>query len=139
MGTVHPIRVEGMKELQRALKELDGESQKEIRVALNEVAVTVAQGAARRVPVRTGAARESLRAMSSQRETRISAGGRKAPWYGWLDFGGAVGRNNSVRRPFVRQGRYIFPTIGANRDGLARAVRDALVALARRKGLEVDD
>jgi hypothetical protein len=146
-----PIAVEGMKDLQRALKDLDGESQKEIRVALNEVAATVAQGASRRVPVRTGRARGSLRAMSSQRETRISAGGRKAPYYGWLDFGGTVGKGRiaggekkraaaagSVKRPWFEGGRYIYPTIAANRDSLAKAVEKQLVDLARRKGLEVD-
>lgn len=137
MTLVKPIAVQGMKELQRALKELDGESQKQIRVALNTVADTVAQGAARRVPVKTGKARASLRAMSSQRETRIAAGGRKAPYYGWLDFGGRIGRNKSVARPFVPGGRYIWPTIAANRDNLAGAVDKALKDLARSKGLEV--
>lgn len=137
MTLVKPIAVQGMKELQRALKDLDGESQKEIRVALNTVAETVAQGAARRVPVRSGKARATLRAMSSQRETRISAGGRKAPYYGWLDFGGRIGKDKSVSRKFVRGGRYIWPTIGANRDALAGAIEKALVDLARSKGLEV--
>jgi len=134
---VRPIAVEGMRDLQRALRELDGESQKEIRVAFNAVAETVAQGAARRVPKRTGKARASLRAQSSQRETRIAAGGRKAPYYGWLDFGGRIGRDKATVRPFVRQGRYIWPTIAANRDNLAQAVEKALVDLARSKGLEV--
>lgn len=133
-----PIAVEGMKDLQRALKELDGESQKEIRVALNSVADTVAQGASRRVPSRSGKARASLRAMSSQRETRISAGGRKAPYYGWLDFGGRIGRDKATVRPFVKGGRYIWPTISANRDNLAAAVQKALVDLAKSKGLTVD-
>jgi len=137
VALVRPIAVEGMRDLQRALRELDGESQKEIRVALNAVAETVAQGAARRVPKRTGKARASLRAQSSQRETRIAAGGRKAPYYGWLDFGGRIGRDKATVRPFVRQGRYIWPTIAANRDNLAQAVEKALVDLARSKGLEV--
>jgi hypothetical protein len=133
-----PIAVEGMKDLQRALKDLDGESQKEIRVALNEVAATVAQGASRRVPVRSGRARGSLKAMSSQRETRISAGGRKAPYYGWLDFGGRIGRDKATVRPFVPAGRYIWPAVAANRDGIAKAIEEALTDLARRKGFEVD-
>lgn len=137
MTLVKPIAVTGMKELQRALKDMDGESQKEIRVALNTVAATVVQGAARRVPVRTGKARSSLKAMSSQTETRIKAGGRKAEYYGWLDFGGRVGRKKSVARPVLRQGRYIWPTVAANRANLATAVQKALVDLARSKGLEV--
>lgn len=137
MTLVKPIAVTGMKELRKALKDMDGESQKEIRVALNRVADTVAQGAARRVPVRSGKARATLRAMSSQTETRISAGGRKAPYYGWLDFGGRIGRNKSQLRPFFEGGRYIYPTIAANRDSLAKAVDKQLKDLARSKGLEV--
>lgn len=137
MTLVKPISVHGMKELQRALKELDGESQKEIRTALNTVADTVVQGAARRIPTRSGKARASLRSMSSQRETRIKGGGRKAPYLGWLEFGGRIGKDKSVSRPFVRGGRYIWPTIAANRQNLADAIQKALVDLARSKGLEV--
>ena len=135
MSFDNPIAVKGMVELQRALKDLDGESQKEIRVELNKIAETVASGAARRVPVRSGKARASLRAKSSQRETKASAGGRKAPYYAWLDFGGKTGRKKSVRRPFVRSGRYLYPTVGANRDTLVAAIAKALTDLARRKGL----
>lgn len=137
MALIRPIVVEGMKDLQRALKEMDGESQKEIRVALNAVAATVAQGAARRVPTRTGRARASIREMSSQRETRIVAGGRRAPYYAWLDFGGTIGRARSVKRRYVVGGRYLYPTIAANRDGLARAIQKQLEDLAKSKGLEV--
>jgi hypothetical protein len=155
MTLVRPISVQGMKELRKALRDMDGESQKEIRVALNQVAAGVAQGAARRVPVRTGKARATLRAMSSQTETRIAAGGKKAPYYGWLDFGGTVGHGRvaggskklaggatgghagATKRPWFPGGRYIYPTIAANRDSLAKAVEKQLVELARSKGLEV--
>lgn len=130
-----PIAVHGMKELQKALKDLDGESQKEIRLVLNDVAKTVAQGAAMRVPARTGRARASLRASSSQRESRVSAGGRKASYYGWLDFGGKTGRNKSVHRRFVPGGRYLYPTIAANRDSLVNAIAQSLNDLAKKKGL----
>lgn len=138
MALVKAIAVEGMKDLQAALKAMDGESQKEIRVALNRVAETVVAGAARRVPVRSGRARASLKAASSQRETRVGAGGRKAPYYGWLDFGGRIGRDKSQRRPFVAGGRYIWPAVAANREALARAVDEQLKSLARSKGLRVD-
>lgn len=138
MSAVDPIKVKGLVEFQRALKQMDGESQKQLRVVLNSVAETVAAGAARRVPVRTGRARASLRAQSSQREARVSGGSKKAPYYGWLDFGGRIGRNKSVRRPFVQSGRYIYPTMNANRDGITTALEAGLNALARDAGLVVD-
>lgn len=138
MSVIEPIKVEGLVEFQRALKQMDGESQKKLRVVLNTVGDSIAQGAARRVPTRTGAARASLRASSSQREARVSGGSRKVPYYGWLDFGGAVGKDKSVKRRFITAGRYIYPTLSANRDSITKALDKALTDLARDAGLKVN-
>lgn len=127
----------GLKEFQRALKQMDGESQKQLRAVLNTAAETVARGASRRVPRRTGRAAASLRAQSSQREARAVGGSRKAPYYGWLDFGGRIGRDKSQRRPFVVGGRYLYPAFAANRDPIYRALQTGLADLAARAGLEV--
>lgn len=139
MSAVDPIKVDGLKEFQRALKQMDGESQKQLRVVLNSAATTVATGAARRVPRRTGRAAASLRAMSSQREARVMGGSKKVPYYGWLDFGGRIGRDKSQRRAFVPAGRYMYPTFAANRDSIYTALQRGLADLARNAGLEVTD
>lgn len=139
MSAVDPIKVTGLREFQRALKQMDGESQKQLRVVLNQSAETVARGAARRVPTLTGRARASLRAMSSQREARVMGGSKKVSYYGWLDFGGRIGRDKSQRRPFVQAGRYMYPTFAANRDSIYRALQAGLADLARNAGLEVTD
>lgn len=133
---IKPIRIEGLREFQAALKGIDGEAQKELRVVLNNVTEVVASAATRRVPRRTGRAAASLRAQSSQREAKVVGGSGKVPYYGFLDFGGRVGRNKSVSRPFVRSGRYLWPAVAANRDTLAKALQEGLVALARKHGLE---
>jgi hypothetical protein len=132
-----PIKITGLREFQRALKQMDGETQKQLRVVLNETADTIAKAAARRVPTRTGRAKASLRAMSSQREARVMGGSRKAPYYGWLDFGGHTGKNRSVRRPFVPGGRYMYPAFAANRDPIYAALQKSLADLARNAGLGV--
>jgi hypothetical protein len=137
VSTIDPIKVSGLKEFQRALKQMDGESQKQLRVVLNQSAETVAVGAARRVPRRTGRAAASLRAQSSQREARVMGGSKKVPYYGWLDFGGRIGRDKSQRRPFVQSGRYMYPTFAANRDSIYKALQKGLAELARTAGLEV--
>lgn len=139
MGTIEPIKVAGLREFQRALKMMDGESQKKLRVVLNEAATTVARGAGRRVPRRTGRAGASVRAMSSQREARVMGGSNKVPYYPWLDFGGRVGRDRSVSRPFVQGGRYMYPTFSANRDSIYKALQKSLSDLAREAGLAVTD
>lgn len=139
MSFPDPIKVDGLRDFQRALKQMDGESQKQLKVVLDEAATTVASGAARRVPTRTGRAKASLRARSSQREARVMGGSKKVPYYGWLDFGGRIGRDKATRRPFVQGGRYIYPTYSANSDTIARALSEGLADLARRAGLSVSD
>lgn len=132
-----PIKITGLQEFQRALKAMDGESQKKLRLVLNEAAAVVVGGAARRVPVRTGAARASLRAQSSQREAKVIGGSKKAPYYGWLDFGGRIGRDKSQRRPFIAAGRYMYPAFSANRESIHKALERRLQELVREAGLEV--
>jgi hypothetical protein len=134
---IKPIEISGLRELQRALRELDGESQKKLRLVLNEAAETVIGGARRRVPDRSGKARGSLKARSGQREAIVMGGGRKAPYYPWLDFGGKVGRDRSVQRTFVKSGRYLYPSWAASRRSVLEALAEAITDLAREAGLEV--
>lgn len=136
MTVIEPIRIDGLRQFQAALKQMDGESQKQLKVALDNVSRVVATAAARRVPRRSGRAAASLRAQSSQREARVLGGSKKVPYYGWLDFGGRIGKNKSVHRPFVRSGRYLWPAVAANRAPLEKALQDALLTLARDAGLE---
>jgi hypothetical protein len=118
---------------------MDGESQKQLKVALDGAATTVAMAAARRVPRKTGKAAASVRARSSQREARVMGGSKKVPYYGWLDFGGRIGRDKSQRRPFVAGGRYMYPAFSANRDPIYAALQKSLAELARKAGLEVSN
>lgn len=142
MGAIDPIKVKGIRELQAALKDLDGETQKQLRVVFNRIAETVAAGASRRVPVRSGRARASVKVASSQREARIKAGGTRVPYYPWLDFGGQAPGNKTHgargKRRFVADGRYLYPTYSANRDSIRPALERELIGLARAAGLEVD-
>lgn len=138
MATVNPIAITGLRDLQAALKAMDGESQKQLRVVLNQAAQAVVGGASRRVPTRTGTARKSIRAASGQREAKVAGGSKKAAYYGWLDFGGATGPKRSVKRPFITKGRYIYPAYDANRESIGKALQKSIVDLCRNVGLEVD-
>lgn len=138
MATIAPISIKGLRELQAALKQMDGETQKQLRVVFNDAAQTVVGGASRRVPARTGAARQSLRVSSSQREAKVSGGSKRVAYYGWLDFGGKTGRHRSVSRPFVKDGRYIYPAYHANKASIGAALEKGITELCRNAGLEVD-
>ena len=102
------IRVEGLNEFVKNLKTLDRNLPKAVRVAFNEAADVVVQDARPRVPKRSGRARRSVRVASTQTKARVRGGGSKAPYYPWLDFGGRVGRNKSVKRAFLKDGRFIY-------------------------------
>jgi hypothetical protein len=131
------IRVTGLKEFQASLRRMDSDLPKQLRIALNGVSELVVDKTRPEIPSRSGAARASLKVRSSQREARIAAGGRKAPYYPWLDFGGKTGIDRSVDRPFYREGRYIYPTLRKNRDKITAVMVTALSDLAASAGLEV--
>lgn len=131
------ITINGLRELQRALKNAEDATPKMLRLALNQSAEVVLDYARPQVPTKSGAARGSMKVRSTQREARVSAGGTRAPWYPWLDFGGAVGRNNSVKRPFYKEGRYIYPTLRKRHDEIIEVMGEALAGVVREAGLEV--
>lgn len=131
------ITISGLKEFQKSLRKMDADLPKSLRLALNQASELVIDKARPEIPTRSGAARASLKVRSSQKEARIAAGGRRAPYYPWLDFGGKVGRNNSVHRPFYKEGRYIYPALRKNREEIQGVLEQALVELATGAGLEV--
>lgn len=138
MSLIEPIRIDGLRDLQRALKQADGESQKKLRLVLNRAADIViddARGLVPRGP--SGNARASLKAKSGQREAVAVGGSRKAEYYPWLDFGGRVGRNRSVERRFIKEGRYLYPSWSKNRKRILETMADEITEVARAVGLEV--
>jgi hypothetical protein len=129
------IRIEGLREFQAALRKMDKGLPRQIRIVLNETADLVASPAKARVPRRSGRAAASIRVASSQREAKVKGGGGRVPYYGWLEFGGAVGRRHSVRRPFVKEGRYLYPAYESRRSRIEPTMLKGLEDLARRSGV----
>jgi hypothetical protein len=132
-----PIHIEGLREFSQGLKRLDDDMPKVLRLGLNSVAGVVVDQAQPRVASRSGRARRSVRAKSTRTAVRVAGGGKRVPYYGWLDYGGKVGRSRSVVRPFNKQGRYIYPAYYANRDKFDVMLEDALIDVARQAGMEV--
>lgn len=130
------IRITGLKEFKRHLRQLDSTLPKGLRLAGNKAAEIVVAEAKPRVPRRTGRAAGSVRAASTQASARVKGGGARVPYYPWLDFGGSVGRNNSVHRPFLKEGRYIWKAFADRRAAVQDELKDALVDVARKAGLE---
>jgi hypothetical protein len=131
------VEVTGLKEFNRSLKSLDSDLPKATRIALNGCADFLIAQTRPQIPRRTGRAANSLKARSTRTSVRIGVGGRQAPYYPWLDFGGRVGRAKSVHRPFYTEGRYLYPTLRKNRDEFTKIMEGAILEVARSAGLEV--
>lgn len=105
-------------------------------VAVERIAEDVLSAARRKVPRgRSGAARASLKVMGSSGTETLSAGGRKAPYFGWLDFGGRTGaRGGRGRRPYKRGGRYIYPALASLDTTITRHLEAAAAETLRAGG-----
>jgi hypothetical protein len=88
-----------------------------------------------RVPHRSGRAASSLTLLESQGRATVRAGGSRAPWYSWLDFGGAVGRGGATVRPFVRGGRYLYPGLRAKAPDIDTAQHATVSTVITAAGL----
>jgi hypothetical protein len=133
------LQVSGLKEFRKALKAAGDDMPKALRVAMNKAAELVVDEARPDVPQESGAARKSIRPQSTGTAVRVTAGGRRAPYYPWLDFGGRVGRRKATVRPFSPDGRYLYPAYFKLRDSGAftDVMSAALVDVAAAAGLEV--
>lgn len=132
------VRVVGLAEFQRALRKLDAEAVKGLRLAANRSAEFLIDKVKPKVPRRSGRAAASLKPRSTRTAVRIAAGGPRAPHYPWLDFGGGVGPGKRSRRPFYSDGRYLYPTYHENKPQFQRILEAAIVEVAESAGLEVD-
>lgn len=131
------VSVEGLSQFGRSLRKLDADLPKGLRIALNGTADALIGWTRPKIPSRTGAARASLKAKSTRTAVRIGVGGRRAPYYPWLDFGGATGIRRSVQRRFYSEGRYLYPTLAEHRPDFTRILESALTGVAERAGLDV--
>lgn len=139
MAAIDPIKITGLAEFNRALRQVDKDLPKVLRQALNTGAGLVVEWAQPRVPSKSGKARRSVRATSTRTAAKVTGGGTRVPYYPWLDFGGRVGRKRSVHRAFDASGRYIYPGYQARREEINQALVDELIAVADQAGLVIDD
>lgn len=135
------IRIEGLREFTRSLKQIDGDLPKAVRLAANRAASIVVDDAKPKVPVGPSAGghvRNTLKAKSTRTAVRVSGGSKRNPYYGWLDFGGKVGKNRSVSRPFLKSGRFLWASWSDRSDDVIKEFESALVEVVESAGLDVE-
>lgn len=130
------IQIRGLNEFVKSLKSLDNDLPKALRVAFNAAGEQIVMEARSKVPSRSGRARASVRGSSTQKAFRIAGGSKRVPYYPWLDFGGTAPR--AGKRPYLKDGRYIYAAYFRHRDELAGRLESALLDAARAAGVEVD-
>lgn len=131
------IRIRGLAEFNRSLRQLDKSAPKALRLVANEAAESVVKDAQGEVPKLTGNASASIRAASTRTSARVKGGGAKVPYYGFLDYGGNVGRQHATHREFVKSGRYLYPAFSRNRDKVEESLGKGLKDIAEKSGLAV--
>ena len=132
---IDPVRIEGLREFQAALRDADDGLQKELRAVFNDAAGIVVDTARPRLPRRSGKLAATLRATSGQREAWVTLGKAKVPYAGWIEFGGRVGRKRSVRRMFIPGGRTLYPAVRRREEQIRDVMAEGLNRLADRAGL----
>lgn len=130
------VEVRGIREVRSALNQVDKELGRKLRDELAKVSEVVLDEARPHVARRTGSAVGSMKVRKQTAGAAIAVGGNKAPYYPWLDFGGRVGRNKSVQREFVKEGRYLYPAIKRKRRVIDDMLDEMLSRLLKQAGFE---
>lgn len=141
---VDRIRVEGLRDLQRALRAVDAALPKELRQANKEAAEVVAGAARANFAAGTGVAPKvvpSVKALAQQRSASVKIGGARYPYALGSEFGGGkYGPGNPTPRgghttqfpPFKKSGYALYPAIAEKRDEVVEAYAEALGRVAKR-------
>jgi hypothetical protein len=132
------IQVRGLAELNRALRRVDSDAPKALRLALNGVAQDLVDETKPQFPTVTGRAAASLKARSTRTSARVSVGNKRAAYVPWLIFGGQ-GRiaGRPAKREFIKEGRWLFPTLVRRREAVSTMLQEALNDVAKSAGLDV--
>lgn len=86
-GRVGKIEIDGLKETQRALREMNHELRFEMKETHLKAAQVVVDGAIRFVPFKTGALAKSIRAAATMTSGKVRAGSAAVPYAGPIHFG----------------------------------------------------
>jgi HK97 gp10 family phage protein len=138
------IRVEGLAALRRDLKRAEQiDARNDLRDGLKNAADIVAREAKSRVPTRSGAARDSIRATAGGNRAFVVGGKARVPYYGWLDFGTRTPRTGNSRSvgPWAgsgkgpEKGRFIYQALDAKERQVVEAVEEAVSTALRKVDL----
>ena len=121
------VSVDGARELRKALKTVGDEAKAGLKDVNLEVAEIVARAAVTKVPARSGALRETVRAAGAQTRASVKAGFKKVPYAGVIHFGFPA--RGILPQPFL------YDALDARRDEVMDAYTDGIADLIKKNGL----
>lgn len=146
MADIGPrVVVTGLRDLNKALKAADTEAADAMKASMKSIAEIVVADVQARVPHLTGAARASYKPRGGVKGAGIAFGSARAPYVAFLEFGNkvgagaGVGRGDTVPRPFVKGGRYLYPAIEANMRDIEQKVGDAIDGILATYGYKTEE
>jgi hypothetical protein len=81
------LEIEGLRDVQKAMKNFSDDSRNDMKETHRKAGQLVVDGAARLVPVRSGALLASLRSAPTQRQGKVRLGSAAVPYAGPIHFG----------------------------------------------------
>lgn len=102
------VKARGLDGFQADLEVAENAFVSGVRDLMSELASDVGSDARRRAfPDKlTGASAGSIRAQGP-----VVRAGDGVPWYGFADFGGTAGVKRSIKRRYIKGGRWLFPAV----------------------------
>ncbi len=125
------IRIDGLRELTRALKTVEDGLQREVNGVFKRAANKVVSAARGRIRSRSGRLAGSLKPFGTQRAAGARMGSAGVPYAGPYEFGGYP-----AGRPYVAAGRAIYPTFKSMAPSVRADVTRELNDLIRKAGLD---
>lgn len=136
MPAVESIRVEGLRDFQRELRQMHKEWPRELRKAAKKAADLVAEKTRSSFASRDGVAPKvapSVKALAQQRSASVRIGGEKYPYAMGAEFGSIEYKQFEPWRGAGTDAGYsLFPTIRETRDEVSETFGDAIDDVARR-------
>lgn len=127
------MKVTGVDQWRRGFDQIGDRAHGALEDIAESAAEQVAAAARKRVPSQTGRARASIKVSGAD----ITAGGPRAPYYGWLDYGGLAGPYRSISRPYRAQGRYLYPAHGDTHAEIRRELEAGYAQVVTQAGFRV--
>jgi hypothetical protein len=150
MAVPPEVAVIGMRALRKDINRLADDQGSALYRAIKQAGKEAVEPVAARVrsalPNVSGTLAGTVRTSGTKTGGTVREGSKKVPYAGWIDFGGS--RPDGSSRPFIRDGRYMYPsatglaTVAAEKYGQAieRILNDPSVwTNTTNKGGEVHD